>query len=165
MNKIISNKYFYVGLISALLILSLIVYGILIIIGSDIGSDIEGEWTYVPNIENIGSYNQMQYSKESLNELKTVMSTLLFDKMAFKFNDKNFYIDDNLIAKWSVDNEVIKFNSSVDPSVLKEDAPSFTAWDFSKKSDWVVSFNNDKTVMELTNIIDSTEVLTFKKNK
>ena len=60
MNKIISNKYFYVGLISALLILSLIVYGILIIIGSDIGSDIEGEWTYVPNIENIGSYNQMQ---------------------------------------------------------------------------------------------------------
>tara|TARA_Y100000768_G_scaffold98893_1_gene72203 strand:- start:1212 stop:1769 length:558 start_codon:yes stop_codon:yes gene_type:complete len=160
MNKIISNKYLYVGLISGTLVLSLIVYGILLFISSDI----EGEWTYVPNKETIGSHEQLRYTAESINELKSDLSREVFDNIIYKFKDENLYINENLIAKWSRNDHIIKFSSPIDPSILKEESPSLSTWDFSQKSDWVLSFNNNKTIMQMTNLNDSSEVLTFKKN-
>ena len=75
MNKIISNKYIYVGLIS-ISVLLIVILGIF----SLLSNDIEGEWIYIPTIETIGSFDQIDKSKEQINEL----ISLIKDKYDFK---------------------------------------------------------------------------------
>ena len=38
-----------------------------------------------------------------------------------------------------------------------------SVWDFSKKSNYYLDFKNDKTIMEMVNINDSTDVMSFKR--
>ena len=51
MNKIISNKYIYVGLISISALL-IVIWGIF----SLLSNDIEGEWNYILTIEKIRAH-------------------------------------------------------------------------------------------------------------
>ena len=158
MNKIISNKYIYVGLISISALL-FIIWGIF----SLLSNDIEGEWVYIPTIETIGSFDQLDKSNEQIDELKIVGARLTTDSLIFKFNNEQIYINEILVANWSMNDGVINFSSAIDSLDLKEGSPSMSVWDFSKKSNYYLDFKNDKTIMEMVNINDSTDVMSFKR--
>tara|TARA_B100000614_G_C14509595_1_gene477974 strand:+ start:70 stop:543 length:474 start_codon:yes stop_codon:yes gene_type:complete len=156
MSKIISNKYIYVGLISISALL-FIGWGIF----SLVSNDIEGEWVYMPTIETIGSFDQLDKSNEQIDELKIVGARLTTDSLIFKFNNEQIYINEILVANWSMNDGVINFSSAIDSLDLKEGSPSMSVWDFSKK--YYLDFKNDKTIMEMVNINDSTEVISFER--
>ena len=156
MSKIISNKYIYVGLISISALL-FIIWGIF----SLVSNDIEGEWVYMPTIETIGSFDQLDKSNEQIDELKIVGARLTTDSLIFKFNNEQIYINEILVANWSMNDGVINFSSAIDSLDLKEGSPSMSVWDFSKK--YYLDFKNDKTIMEMVNINDSTEVISFER--
>ena len=156
MSKIISNKYIYVGLISISALL-FIIWGIF----SLLSNDIEGEWVYIPTIETIGSFDQLDKSNEQIDELKIVGARLTTDSLIFKFNNEQIYINEILVANWSMNDGVINFSSAIDSLDLKEGSPSMSVWDFSKK--YYLDFKNDKTIMEMVNINDSTEVISFER--
>ena len=156
MSKIISNKYIYVGLISISALL-FIIWGIFPLLSNDI----EGEWVYIPTIETIGSFDQLDKSNEQIDELKIVGARLTTDSLIFKFNNEQIYINEILVANWSMNDGVINFSSAIDSLDLKEGSPSMSVWDFSKK--YYLDFKNDKTIMEIVNINDSTEVISFER--
>ena len=126
MNKIISNKYIYVGLISISALL-IVIWGIF----SLLSNDIEGEWVYIPTIETIGSFDQLDKSNEQIDELKIVGARLTTDSLIFKFNNEQIYINEILVANWSMNDGVINFSSAIDSLDLKEGSPSMSVWDFS----------------------------------
>ena len=156
MSKIISNKYIYVGLISISALL-FIIWGIF----SLLSNDIEGKWVYIPTIETIGSFDQFDKSNEQIDELKIVGARLTTDSLIFKFNNEQIYINEILVANWSINDGVINFSPAIDSLDLKEGSPSMSVWDFSKK--YYLDFKNDKTIMEMVNINDSTEVISFER--
>ena len=158
MNKIISNKYIYVGLISISALL-IVIWGIF----SLLSNDIEGEWNYILTIEKIGSYDQLNLSKEHINELKNDVARLNTESLIFKFNNKQLYINEGLVANWSFNDGIINLSPAIDNLDLKEGSPSMSVWDFSKKSNYYLDFKNDKTIMEMVNINDSTDVMSFKR--
>ena len=158
MNKIISNKYIYVGLISISALL-IVIWGIF----SLLSNDIEGEWNYILTIEKIGSYDQLNLSKEHINELKNDVARLSTESLIFKFNNEQLYINEGLVANWSFNDGIINLSPAIDTLDLKEGSPSMSVWDFSKKSNYYLDFKNDKTIMEMVNINDSTDVMSFKR--
>ena len=158
MNKIISNKYIYVGLISISALL-IVIWGIF----SLLSNDIEGEWNYILTIEKIGSYDQLNLSKEHINELKNDVARRSTESLIFKFNNEQLYINEGLVANWSFNDGIINLSPAIDTLDLKEGSPSMSVWDFSKKSNYYLDFKNDKTIMEMVNINDSTEVISFER--
>ena len=158
MNKIISNKYIYVGLISISALL-IVIWGIF----SLLSNDIEGEWNYILTIEKIGSYDQLNLSKEHINELKNDVARRSTESLIFKFNNEQLYINEGLVANWSFNDGIINLSPAIDTLDLKEGSPSMSVWDFSKKSNYYLDFKNDKTIMEMVNINDSTDVMSFKR--
>ena len=160
MNKIISNKYIYVGLISISALL-IVIWGIF----SLLSNDIEGEWIYIPTIETIGSFDQIDKSKEQINELKIdgAKNIMQSYSVIYKFINDQLYINEGLVANWSFNDGIINLSPAIDTLDLKEGSPSMSVWDFSKKSNYYLDFKNDKTVMEMVNINDSTDVMSFKR--
>ena len=160
MNKIISNKYIYVGLIS-ISVLLIVIWGIF----SLLSNDIEGEWIYIPTIETIGSFDQIDKSKEQINELKIdgARNIMQSYSVIYKFINDQLYINEGLVANWSFNDGIINLSPAIDTLDLKEGSPSMSVWDFSKKSNYYLDFKNDKTIMEMVNINDSTDVMSFKR--
>ena len=115
------------------------------------------------NRKNKSSYDQLNLSKEHINELKNDVARRSTESLIFKFNNEQLYINEGLVANWSFNDGIMNLSPAIDTLDLKEGNPSISVWDFSKKSNYYLDFKNDKTVMEMVNINDSTDVMSFER--
>ena len=152
-----SNKYIYVGIISALG-LGLIILLFLVFTKSN---NIEGEWRFAINPTTIGIQNTKDLSKEEILELKTMMANWV-ESQTYSFEDGNIYINDEHISTWTTSGDELYIQPIIDSTKIQELSPQMSPWNYSKKSTWVVDFKND-SMMLWQSEKDSSLVLTFKR--
>ncbi len=157
MNKIISNKYIYVGIISALG-LGLIV-GIFLIFSKS--NDIEGDWGFIIKPNAIGIENDTGLSKEEILELKIMMANWI-ESQTYSFEDGKIHLNDKHISTWTTSGDELYIQPIIDSVKIKELSPQMSPWNYSEKSTWVVDFKND-SMMSWQSDKDSSLVLTFKR--
>ena len=100
MNKIMSNKYIYVGIISLLLA------GITIILSLTLFSsnNIEGKWSFLIDLNTISDGTDKTLSKEEIIEQKEMLAKEIENHLIFNFkNDKILLGEKELaLSTWSL---------------------------------------------------------------
>jgi len=158
MNKIISNKYIYVGIISALG-LGLI---ITLFITFYTSNDIEGDWSLLIDKSMISLGVDKTLTKEEIAEHQEMVTLFVKDSFTYSFNDEKLLLNGLELATWSINDGNLSLSPLIDSIEIKEHSPQLSPWNYSKKSNWKIDFKNDST-MVLKSLSDTTLILTFQK--
>ncbi len=159
MNKIISNKYIYVGIISAalLIVLSLLLFSLFD------SKSLEGSWNHLPDPNTIGHVDKTNRSSEELYEIKKMASNKLSKKLIYNFNNGKVFFNETLHhSNYSISGDKITITPILKETRTKDQSSGYSPWDYFEESNWQVNFNND-SIMKWTNNEDNSLSLIFKK--
>ena len=159
MNKIISNKYIYVGIISALGLGGLLTL-FLIFFSSD---DIEGDWSFLIALDMISDGIDKSLTAEEIKEQKEMISKYIEKEHTFTFKNKKILLNNLELSTWSLNDNKLLIMPIIDSIEMEERSPQIVPWNYSKKSDWLVNFKND-SIMTWESVVDSSLSLTFKRH-